>query len=179
MYGACTLQDVSAVQGLPSGLLLKGLKGKKWKSLSGWSPIPTDLGLKWVNYYHYNYYCQVIPKCHDSCCCTGEKGFPRSKRSTYHRPSQVGGNCSKLERLIQREIKNLWLIWPQHQAHPYTPLKSVVRRSSQEVPIHGYGISLRFKKKYNNDIFDEVLPNTVTVFTMVVVIQFTKYLMAV
>ena len=48
MYGACTLQDVLAVKGLSSGILLKGLLGKKWKGLARWfkSPMPTDPGLK-------------------------------------------------------------------------------------------------------------------------------------
>ena len=31
MHGACTLQDVPGVQGLPNGFLLMGLIGKKWK----------------------------------------------------------------------------------------------------------------------------------------------------
>ena len=92
MYSACTLPDVPAVQGFPSGFLLKGLLGKKWKglALARWfkSPIPTDHGLKWGNYYHYNYF-QVIPRCQDS-CFTGEGGFPGPKCSTHYRPSQVG-----------------------------------------------------------------------------------------
>ena len=118
---------------LPNELLLKGLLGKKWKGLARWfkSPIPTDPGLKWVNYYHSIYYHQVIPRCQDN-CCTGEGGFLGPKRSSHHRPSQVGGICSKLERLIQQELKYLGLIWLQHQAPLYMPLKSVVCRSSQE-----------------------------------------------
>ena len=85
------------------------------------SPILTDPGLKWGTYYHFHdhkYYCQVIPRCQDS-CCTGEGGFPGPKRSTHHRPSKVGGSCSKLERLIQQELKYLGLIWLQHRAPLY------------------------------------------------------------
>ena len=37
---------------------------------------------------NYNYYCQVIPRCQDS-CCTGEGGFLGPKRLTHHRSSQV------------------------------------------------------------------------------------------
>ena len=115
-----------AWQGLPSGLLLKGLLGKKWKGLARWFklPIPTDPGLKWGNYYHYNYYryCQVIPRCQDS-CCTGEGGFRRPKRSTHSCSSQVGGSCNKLERLIQQELKYLGFIWIQHRAPLYTAIK--------------------------------------------------------
>ena len=84
--------------------------------------ITTDPGLKWGNYYHYNYYCQVIPRCQDS-CCTGEEGFPGPKRSNHHCLSQVGGSCSRLERLIQQKLKYLGLIWVQHQIPLYTPFK--------------------------------------------------------
>ena len=110
-----------------------------WKGLARWfkSPIPTDPGLKWGNYYHYSYYCQVIPRCKDS-CYTGEGGFPGPKRSTYHRPSQVGGSCSKLERLIQQELKYLGLIWLQHQANSLHNLKGVVCRSSLDTRLWNF-----------------------------------------
>ena len=90
MYGACTLKDVPAVKGLPNGLLLKGLLGKKWwNGLARWfkSPIPTDLGLNGETIAIATiYYCKVIPRCQDS-CCTGESRFPGPKRSTHHRPT--------------------------------------------------------------------------------------------
>ena len=57
----------------------------------------------------------MIPGCQDS-CCTGEGGLPVPKRSTHHCQSHVGGSCSKLERLIQQELKYLGLICLQHQA---------------------------------------------------------------
>ena len=62
-----------------------------------------------------NYYCRVIPGCQDS-CCTGEGGLPVPKRSTHHCQSHVPGSCSKLEKLIQQELKYLGLICLQHQA---------------------------------------------------------------
>ena len=90
------------VQGLPSGLLLKGLLGKKWKGLAHWfkSPIPTDPGLKWGNY------CQVIPRCQDR-CWTGEGGFPGPEPSNHYRPSQVGADeASWLDRFSRN-----WNTW--------------------------------------------------------------------
>ena len=136
-----------AVQGLPNGLLLKGLLRKKWKGLARWfkSPIPTDPGLKWGNYYHYNYYCQVILRCQES-CCTGEGGFPGPKRSNHHWLSQVGGSCSKLERLIQQKLKYLGLIWLQHQIplYTYTPFK---KRRLKINPGSGLHTAMEFHRK--------------------------------
>ena len=48
----------------------------------------------------------MIPRCQDS-CYTGEGWFPEPKRSTHHRPSQVRSSYTKLERLIQQELKYL------------------------------------------------------------------------
>ena len=57
MYGACNLQDVPAVQRLPSGLLLKGLLGKKWKEPWHGGSSHQYQGIlvwnKWINYYRW------------------------------------------------------------------------------------------------------------------------------
>ena len=77
----------------------------------------------------------MITRCRNS-CRTGEGGFPGSKRSTHHRPSQVGGICSKFEILIQLELKYLGLIRYDYNIKHlslYTPTKNVVCGSNQEV----------------------------------------------
>ena len=122
------------MQGLPNGLLLEGLLGKKWKGLARWfkSPTATDPSLKWGNNYHYMYiyiyYCQVIPRCQDS-CCTGEGGFPGPKHSTHHRPSQVGA-VQQAEKTDSAgtEIPKPWFRAPKSsQIVPTTPCASLIK----------------------------------------------------
>ena len=132
MFGVCTLQDFPAAQGLPSELLFYGLLCKMWKDLAWWfkSQMPTDSHLKWGKYCNCNYNYQVIRRCEDS-CCTGEGGFLGPKCSTHH-------CCLKLMAIAaswktnQQELKNMGLIWLQHQETLYTFIKSIICRSNQQ-----------------------------------------------
>ena len=62
--------------------------------------------INWINTTR-NYYFQLIPKCRDSCCAT-ERGLSGPKRSTHHRPSQVGPVARSRKDWFSRNW-NTWL----------------------------------------------------------------------
>ena len=112
-------------------LLLKGLLGKKWKGLARWfkSPIPKDPGLKRGNYYHYNYYLQVIPRCQDS-CRTGVFHLQRVRKTDSEGIEVIGLDTATTSSTSVQ----------------YTSFKKAsFADQARKRPIHGYGISLKFK----------------------------------
>ena len=93
----------------------KGATGEEVERLGTLVQV-TNTNRSWSemgNYNYYNYYCRVTPICQDS-CCTGEGGFLGPKCSNPPTPIPSWEQCSKLERLIQQELKYLGLIWLQH-----------------------------------------------------------------